>query len=91
MRNPKILVLSGSARAGSYNSQLAALAAKKLAILDAKVTRISLKDYPLPIYDGDLEEADGVPENAEKLKNCLPNMTAFLSLARSITRESRRF
>lgn len=68
MRNPKILVLSGSARAGSYNSQLAALAAKKLAILDAKVTRISLKDYPLPIYDGDLEEADGVPENAEKLK-----------------------
>ncbi|QDG74778.1 NADPH-dependent FMN reductase [Labrenzia sp. PHM005] len=68
MRNPKILVLSGSARAGSHNSKLTALAAKKLAILDAQVTQISLKDYPLPIYDGDLESADGVPENAKKLK-----------------------
>lgn len=68
MRTPKILVLSGSARAASYNSKLAALAAKKLAILDAHVTRVSFKDYPLPIYDGDLEDADGVPENAQKLK-----------------------
>jgi len=68
MRNPKILVLSGSARAGSYNSKLAALAAKKLAILDGQVTQVSLKDYPLPIYDGDLETGNGVPENATKLK-----------------------
>ena len=68
MRNPKILVCSGSARAASYNSKLAALAAKKLAILDAEVTHLSLKDYPLPIYDGDLESTDGVPENAKKLK-----------------------
>ncbi len=69
MRNPKILVLSGSARAASHNSKLAALAAKKLAILDSDVTQLSLKDYPLPIYDGDLEEVDGVPENARKLKH----------------------
>lgn len=68
MRTPKILVLSGSARSGSLNSKLAALAAKKLAIHDAAVTHISLKDYPLPIYDGDLEDADGAPENARKLK-----------------------
>jgi NAD(P)H-dependent FMN reductase len=68
MRNPKILVLSGSARAGSHNSKLAGLAAKRLAILDAKVTHLSLKDYPLPIYDGDYEQNEGVPENARKLK-----------------------
>ncbi|MEP1932351.1 MAG: NADPH-dependent FMN reductase [Roseibium sp.] len=68
MRNPKILVCSGSARAGSHNSKLAALAAKKLAILDAQVTHLSLKDYPLPIYDGDLETDNGVPDNAQKLK-----------------------
>lgn len=67
MRAPKILVLSGSARAGSLNAKLGALAAKKLALHDATVTRISLKDYPLPIYDGDQEEAEGAPENAKTL------------------------
>ncbi len=68
MRNPKILVCSGSARSGSHNGKLVALAAKKLAILDADVTHLSLRDYPLPIYDGDLEQTKGVPENAQKLK-----------------------
>ncbi|MBN8183150.1 NADPH-dependent FMN reductase [Roseibium aggregatum] len=68
MRNPKILVCSGSVRSGSFNGRLTALAAKKLAILDAQVTHLSLKDYPLPIYDGDLEDTNGVPENARKLK-----------------------
>ncbi|MEP1573406.1 NADPH-dependent FMN reductase [Roseibium album] len=68
MRSPKILVCSGSVRSGSHNGKLAALVAKRLAILDAEVTHLSLKDYPLPIYDGDLEEANGVPENAKKLQ-----------------------
>lgn len=67
MRNPKILVCAGSARSGSHNGRLVALVAKKLAILDADVTHLSLKDYPLPIYDGDLEAASGVPDNAKKL------------------------
>jgi chromate reductase, NAD(P)H dehydrogenase (quinone) len=71
MRNPKILVCSGSVRAASLNGKLAALIAKRLAILDANVTYLSLKDYPLPIYDGDLESEDGVPENARKLKRLL--------------------
>lgn len=67
MRNPKVLVCSGSSRSGSYNGRLASLAAKKLAILDAEVTHLSLRDYPLPLYDGDLEQTDGVPDNARKL------------------------
>ncbi|GAA0786656.1 NADPH-dependent oxidoreductase [Roseibium denhamense] len=67
MRNPKILVLSGSSRAASINGKLAALAAKKLALLDASTTRLSLKDYPLPIYDGDYEDKNGQPDNAVKL------------------------
>jgi NAD(P)H-dependent FMN reductase len=67
MRNPKILVCSGSVRTGSFNGSLAALVAKKLAILDAEVTLLSLREFPLPVYDGDLEQADGVPENAKRL------------------------
>lgn len=71
MRQSRILVLSGSARAGSHNTKLAALVGKYLAIGDANVTRISLNDYPLPLYDGDLETNDGVPENAHKLKRLM--------------------
>lgn len=71
MSAPKILVLPGSTRSGSHNVRLAALAAKELTLLDAEVTRISLQDYPLPIFEADLENRTGTPENAVKLKQMI--------------------
>jgi chromate reductase, NAD(P)H dehydrogenase (quinone) len=68
---PKILVLPGSTRTGSHNIRLAALAAKELALLDVDVTRISLVDYPLPIYEADLDARGGQPANALKLKQMI--------------------
>jgi chromate reductase, NAD(P)H dehydrogenase (quinone) len=68
MPAPKILVIPGSLRRGSHNARLAALAVKELMLADADVTRISLADYPLPIYDADLVAQSGVPANALKLK-----------------------
>jgi len=68
MKQPKIMVLSGSVRSGSVNTKLAALVGKKLALADAQVTNLSLKDYPLPLYDGDFEAEKGVPDPAQKLK-----------------------
>jgi chromate reductase len=65
---PKILVFAGSIRTGSFNARLAAIAAKEIARAEAEVTRISLLDFPLPLYDGDLEARSGPPENAVKLK-----------------------
>ncbi len=62
MPAPKILVFAGSIRTGSFNARLAALATKEFALADADVTRISLLDYPMPIYDGDLEARSGPPE-----------------------------
>ena len=59
MSLPKILVFAGSIRTGSFNARLAALAAKELLLAGADVTRISLVDYPLPLYDGDLEAKSG--------------------------------
>lgn len=67
MAPTKILVLAGSIRTGSLSTKLAALAAKELALIDADVTRISLADYEMPIYNGDLEKEKGQPENAVKL------------------------
>jgi len=71
MSSPKILVIPGSLRSGSYNVRLAALATKELTLADADVTRISLADYPLPLFDADLAFKDGPPENARKLKRML--------------------
>jgi chromate reductase len=71
MPAPKILVFAGSLRTGSYNARLAALASKELLLADAQVTRISLADYPMPIYDADLESASGPPANAVKLKQLM--------------------
>lgn len=67
MAPPRILVFAGSIRSGSLSAKLAAAAAKELALADGDVTHISLADYPLPIYDGDLEKKSGIPENAQKL------------------------
>jgi chromate reductase, NAD(P)H dehydrogenase (quinone) len=71
MAAPKILVIPGSLRAGSHNARLAALAAKELALAEAEVTRISLEDYPLPLFDADLTAASGLPVPAVKLKRML--------------------
>jgi NAD(P)H-dependent FMN reductase len=71
MVTPKILVFPGSTRTGSHNVRLAALAAKELTLIDADVTSISLADYPLPLYEGDLEANAGAPDNALKLKQMI--------------------
>ncbi len=64
----KILVIPGSTRTGSFNGRLAAVAARELALAGADVTRISLADYALPLYDADLEAQSGVPKAAVDLK-----------------------
>ena len=71
MSAPKILVIPGSLRAGSHNARLAALAAKELVLLDAEVTRISLEDYELPLFDADLAATSGPPAAALKLRQML--------------------
>jgi len=64
---PRILVLPGSNRNGSFNAALAATASLELAGQGADVSRISLADYPLPLVDENLKNETGVPENAVKL------------------------
>jgi chromate reductase len=66
-----ILVIPGSLRSGSHNAKLAAAASHELAQQGVEVTRISLGDFPLPIYDGDLQAKSGVPKNAVNLKRMM--------------------
>jgi NAD(P)H-dependent FMN reductase len=67
----KILVIPGSLRTGSHNARLGAAAAYEFAQADVEVTRLSLGDFPLPIYDGDLQAKSGVPKNAVNLKRMI--------------------
>jgi NAD(P)H-dependent FMN reductase len=71
MPGPKILVIPGSTRIGSHNVKLAALAIKELTLNDVEVTRISLADYELPLYEDGLEIKGGPPANAVKLKHMI--------------------
>ena len=69
MAAPKILGRSPARCAPARTVRdWAALAVKELVRAEADVTRISLADYPLPLYDADLEPKSGPPHHALQLK-----------------------
>jgi len=78
MNQPKILAFAGSTRAGSFNKQLIKIAAEGARSAGAHVTLIDLRDFAMPLYDGDLETESGLPENAKKFKNLLREHDGFL-------------
>ena len=65
---PRILAFAGSTRTASLNKKLARIAADAATKAGAEVTLIDLRDFPMPLYDGDLQERDGIPEPARRLK-----------------------
>lgn len=65
---PKILTFAGSTRVDSLNKKLAKIAAAGARSSGAQVTELDLRDFPLPLYDGDLEAGEGLPENVKKIK-----------------------
>ncbi len=74
----KILAFAGSARKDSFNKQLVRLAAAKIEAHGGEVTLIDLADYPQPIYDGDLEGEQGIPENARHLYQLMNDHAGLL-------------
>ena len=68
MKRPRILAFAGSARKESYNKRILRIAAEGAWQAGAEVTQIDLRDYPLPIFDEDLEREEGTPKNAAELK-----------------------
>ncbi len=66
---PKILAFAGSTRTDSYNKRLVKIAIAGARAAGGEVTLIDLRDFPLPLFDGDLESHDGLPANGRKLKD----------------------
>lgn len=77
-RKPKILAFAGSLRADSYNKKIAKIAMKGAERAGAEVTYIDLNDYPLPVYSAEIEESEGLPQNALKLKELMLNSDGFI-------------
>lgn len=74
----KILAFCGSSRRDSVNRKLLEIAASGARNDGAEVTFITLADYPLPIYDAELESAHGVPERARALQEMFAGHDALL-------------
>jgi chromate reductase len=64
----KILAFAGSSRAGSWNKKLAAVAASAARAAGGEATLVDLRDFPMPLYDGDLEASSGIPEHGLRMK-----------------------
>lgn len=64
----RILAFAGSTREESYNKKLVRIAADAARRAGAEVLLIDLRDYPLPLFDEDLEARDGLPPAGARLK-----------------------
>lgn len=74
----RILAFSGSLREGSYNQKLVHIAAAGAREAGAEVTVLDLRDLAMPLYGGDLEAAEGLPEGALELKDLMKAHGGFL-------------
>jgi NAD(P)H-dependent FMN reductase len=75
---PTILAFAGSLRQDSYNKKLVKIAVRGAEQAGAEVTYIDLKDFPLPIYDEDIEKREGLPAPAIKLKELMIKSNGFI-------------
>jgi len=74
----KILAFTGSARKKSFNKILVKIAAEEARSAGAEVTYVDFLDLPLPLYDEDLESAEGLPDNVITFKALLKSHQGFL-------------
>lgn len=67
-RAPRVLIFAGSARKASLNKKLARAAVRAVGAAGGEATFVDLDDYPMPVYHGDLEAAEGMPAKARELR-----------------------
>ena len=78
MPGPRILAFAGSTRRDSFNKKAVRVAAEAARAAGAEVTLIDLRDFPMPLYDGDVETEQGIPEPAQRFKALLLEHQGFL-------------
>ncbi len=74
----EFLVFSGSLRAGSLNTRLAKLAAEAIEANGGRAELASLAEFDCPSYNGDVQDAVGMPAGAVELGRRLELCDAFV-------------
>ena len=69
MSQPVLIALSGSTRSGSYNATILSIAIEAARAAGAEVDFIDLRDFPMPLFQQDLEDAEGLPDATKRLKD----------------------
>src|SRR5258705_13858164 len=77
-RDVNVLVLSGSMRMDSLNTKMARLAAMTIEAQGGAVDFATMADFPMPGYNGDDEDEDGIPFAADTLRTRLEATDAFI-------------
>ncbi len=77
----RLLFFAGSQRKASFNKRLAKLGATIADANGIATTFADLGDYPMPIYDGDMEQSEGPPENARKFKQLMSLHTGIFVIS----------
>lgn len=72
MENQSPLLISGSLRKGSYNRILAAEAARYYG------SEAAWADIDLPLYNGDVESAEGVPDSVKRVASQIEQASAVV-------------
>lgn len=78
MSEARVLVMAGSLRRDSLNHRLATVVAQALSRRQASVRLLRMSEFPMPVYDGDLEDRDGLPSGAIALRQAMQAHDAFV-------------
>ena len=75
---PKILAFAGSSRIDSFNKKLVKFAMAGARKAGAEVRYVDLLDYPMPLFNEDLEKQEGLPRKVVEFKHLLREYQGFL-------------
>lgn len=81
MSASRILFFAGSSREGSFNKQLARCGKQLAEENGQSATFADLADYPMPLYNGDLEARDGIPDEARAFETVMRDHNAVVVVA----------
>lgn len=74
----RLLVIPGSTRTDAFSKKLARAATALATRNGIDATVVDLRDHAMPLYDGDLETASGLPEAAVRLREIVKQHQAVL-------------
>lgn len=76
----KIILMAMSLRTGSFNKKLIRVAHQILSqnANPQELEHLSFNDFPLPVYDGDVEATTGIPQSAQMLAQKIVEARALI-------------